>query len=85
MVRTMCPHPVSKSCTLRVSLSKTNPPGGGTSSRNAAHFRPQGQICFSDLVFMVRLQFIFRNRAPNKTHSAGPGLQLVASFNTFTS
>lgn len=47
--------------------------------------RLQGQICFSDSVFMDGLKFIFHNRAPNKTHKALSVLQLVASFNTFTS
>lgn len=47
--------------------------------------RLQGQICFSDSVFMDGLKFIFHNRAPNKTHKALSLLQLVASFNTFTS
>lgn len=68
-----------------VSLNKTNPFGGVTSAKNAALFQTTRQVCFSDSVFMVGLKFIFHNRAPNKTHKAGSGLQLVASFNTFTS
>lgn len=37
--RDVAPHPVSKSCALCVSLNKTNPFGGVTSSRNAAVFQ----------------------------------------------
>jgi len=79
-------HPVSKSDQRTVSVAiKLISLKPGVSQEYLQCSRLQGQICFSDSVFMGGLKFIFHNRAPNKTHKALSVLQLVASFNTFTS